>query len=425
MADAKTRTSKLDRLQAENERLRAENKQLKQQAVNDLPAPRFTARFFRKLGSAFFLAVAVALLIAGNVIFWAGNTVVKPDRFKAAVTPVVKDPVVQTAVASYTANAIFTAVDVQQVVASVLPPRADFLAPTITSSLRGTTQSTLKKVLARPQFQNRWNDLLTSAQSRFINQVKQNGGDGAIDVNEVYQQLDNNLQGTKLSFLAGRKLPAHIGEVQLVKGKNISTLHRVITHIDAWRTISILLFLLCGAASIYLSRLRRRGVIRLALVSVAGLFATLIALRIAREIVAGKAQAQYADAVRHIMQIVLHPLLVQTVTLLVACLLVAAVAWLSGPGTSASFVRSRTELLFAGKLHGAIFGERENAFTRWIGGYKHILEWVVVGIAALLMLVNRLTLKALVIYVIVVLLLVLIIELLGAPVARPSNRKAI
>jgi hypothetical protein len=422
VANAKTRTTKLQRLEAENEQLRAENKRLRHQTGHTVPSPGFTTRLFRKVGSALFVALAVALLIAGNILFWTGNTVVKPDRFKSTVTPIIKDSTVQTAVASYTTEAIFNSVDVPQVVADVLPSRADFLAPTIASSLRGSTQGTLKTVLARPQFQDRWNNLLTNAQSRFINQVKQNGGDGAIDVNELYQQLDDSLTGTKLSFLANRKLPEHIGSVQLVKGSGISTLHRVITHIDMWRTIALILFLICGALSIYLSRIRRRGVIRLALFCAAGLFLTLVALRITREVVAGNVQAQYAEAVRRTVQIIFHPLAIQTATLLCGFLVVALVAWLTGPASSAVFLRSRTELLFAGKLHNAIFGEHESAFTRWVGAHKHLLEWSVVGVMALLMLIYRLTLKALVVYLIVTLVLVLVIELLGAPV-RPSSRR--
>jgi hypothetical protein len=424
MAQAQSSGTSPARMEAENRRLRAENKQLKQQLVNEIPAPRFTSRFWYRLGSVLFLVLAVALLVAANLLLWAGNTVVKPDRFNAAVTPIIKDPVVQTAVASYTTNALYDNVDVEQVVSDALPPRAEFLAPTISKSLQGSTESTLKTVLARPQFQDRWNGLLTRSHERFIASVEKNGSDGAIDINELYQQLDDSLVGTKLGFLANRKLPGSVGKVQVVSGSGISTLHKVITHIDTWRLLALALFVVCGALSIFLSWNRRRGVLRLALFSAAALFVTLIALRVTREIIASKAQDQYVEAVRRIVQILFHSLATQTATILVALLVVAAVTWLAGPGRYAGVIRDRVQLLFAGKLHDALFGQRENAFTRWVGAHKHILEWCIVGVMAILLLVNRLTVKALITYLIVTLLLVLVVELLGAPETRPTSERA-
>jgi hypothetical protein len=155
----------------------------------------------------------------------------------------------------------------------------------------------------------------------------------------------------------------------------------------------------------------------------AALFITLIALRVTREIVAGKAQDQYAEAVRRIMQIIIHPLVVQTATILVALLVVAIVTWMTGSGRYAAAIRDRIQLLFAGKLHDALFGRHENAFTRWIGTYKQVIEWLIVGVMAILLLVNRLTVKALIVYLIVTLLLILLVELLGAPVVRPARER--
>jgi hypothetical protein len=185
-----------------------------------------------------------------------------------------------------------------------------------------------------------------------------------------------------------------------------------------------LLFVVCGGLSIFMSWNRRRGVLRLALFSAAALFITLIAIRITREIIASKAQDQYAEAVRRIAQIILHPLAVQTATILVALLVIAVVAWLVGPGRYASVVRDRVRLLFAGKLHGALFGQRENVFTIWVGAHKHIIEWFIIGVIAILLLVNRLTIKALVAYLVMALLLVLVVELLGAPERQPTNGRA-
>jgi len=411
-----TTTPALTRLQAENERLRAENERLKQQAsAPNVPARASPARVFRKLGAIICTTLAVLLLVAGNLLFWTGNTIVKNDRFTEAVSPVIKQPAVQQALAKYTTAQLYSNVDVTQYIQQALPPRADFLAPSIAGQLQGFTQKALTKVLANPKFQTDWNQILSRAHARFIATVEQSGGDGTININELYQQLSKSLQGTKLSFLAGKQLPSKVGDIQVVSGSGIQTLHQVVVHIDAWRVLALLLFLLTGGLAIYLSRRRRRAVIRIALLSVVGLFVSLVALRIMRETIAGDVQPAYADAVRQTAQIVFHPLVVQTTLLLVVFALVAVVAWLTGASRSASYVQARIQFLLAGKLHHALFGTHENGLTRWVGRYKRQLQWTVVAAAAVLMLITQLTPMVLIVYAVVVIVLVLVIELLGAP----------
>lgn len=424
MAKARTTGTTLKQLQAENERLRTENQRLQGQKPAPKPRRRSSWRALRTVGAVVFTILAVLLLVAGNLLFWTGSTIVNNDRFNASTAPIIRNATVQKAVANYTTTQLYNNYDVSGYVETALPPRADFLVPTITGQLRGYTQTALQKILARQQFQDRWNRALARAHAGFINTVKQSGGDGTINLNDLYQQLSASLKGTRLSFLADKQLPAKVGNVQVVSGSGIKTLHQVAAHINTWRVLAIVLFLVCAGLAIYLSRQRRKAVARLGLFLAVALFVTLIALRITREAIADKAIPAYADAVRQTAQIVFHPLVVQTTLLLVLFLLVALVAWLTGASRSARYVRDRVQLLLAGKLHHAIFGERENAFTRWVGKYKRVLQWGVVIVVALLMLITRLTPVALLWYVVAAVVLVLVIEFLGAPVQRPARRPA-
>ncbi|HSX15196.1 MAG TPA: hypothetical protein VLF40_00195 [Candidatus Saccharimonadales bacterium] len=403
-------------LQAENERLRLENERLQRSMV---PAPK-VRHPYRAFLAGLFLAFAVALLVAGNLLFWVGNTIVKTDRFDAATAPVIRNKEVQTALASYTTTQIFKNVDTTAVVQNALPSQAEFLAPTIADQLQSKTQSTLQAILARPQFEDHWNKLLSNAHAKFIDTVKRSGGDGVINLNELYQQLSSALKDTKLSFLADKQLPPKVGSVRVASGGNIRALHNLIVHIDTWRTLAILLFLLCTALAIWLARRKRRMVALLAVYSAVGLLASLIAVRIAREVVAGKVQPQYADAARATFADLFHPFVIQTATLLVLFAVVGVVLWLTGSSRGALFLRGRINLVFSGKLHSALFGGRENAFTIWVARYKPYLEWTVVAIAALLLLITRVTLKALLGYAIVTVIVVLVIELLAAP-SQPSR----
>jgi len=417
MAQAQ-RGGSIKQLAAENERLRAENEQLKgrpPQHGSPAPSSKATMQGLRKFGVVLFVVLAVLLLILGNILFWFGNTLVKNDRFKQAVTPVIKNTSVQHAVAHYTTAQLYSNVDVTKHVQDALPPRADFLAPTIASQLKGQTEAVLAKILARPQFQDRWNTRLGKAHDRFITTIKQSGGNGSIDLNELYQQLSASLNGTRLSFLAGKQLPSKVGDIQLVSGGWIQSLHSVIVHIDLWRTLAVLLFILFAVLGVLLARRRRRMVALMALYISIGLFITLIAVRLTRQIIAGKVAPQYADAAQQAVHILLHSLVVQTALLLAIFVLVALIAWLTGNGHSARYVQGRIGLLFAGKLHAALFGGHENVVTRWVGRHKRALQWGVVALIALLMLVVQLTLSVLIGYVIIGIVAVLVVEAIGAP----------
>jgi hypothetical protein len=437
-----SRSDRLDELRADNERLRQTVEQLRaenvrlQQAADDqkrltaatVPpggssAPQARRHPWRALAAALFAAFAVALLVAGNLLFWAGNTVVKNDRFAAAVTPVIRDKTVQQALAGYTTAQLYANVDVTRVIQNALPPRADFVAPALASQLRGQTESALRGVLARPQFQDRWNQLLTQSHAKFITTVQKSGGDGVIDLNELYQQLSASLANTKLSFLAGKQLPAKVGNVQVVSGAGIRALHDVSVHIDAWRWLALLLLAVCVALAIWLAQRRRRMVQLLTVYGIAALIAMLVAVRLVREIIADRVAAPYADAVRHTAQYIFHPLVVQSTTIGAMLLVVVLAAWLTGSSRSARVVQGRLQLLVAGKLHQTLFGAHESAFTRGVGRYKRVLEWTVVAAAVLLLLITRLTLAALLVYTIVTLVLVMIIELVGAPARQGTARK--
>ena len=407
----------LTQLQAENERLQAEIERLKRTLVPTPAAP--PRRSWRSVLAVLFALLAVLLLAAGNVLFWTGNTVVKNDRFTSSVAPVIRNHSVQTALASYTTTQLFKNVDVDAAVQNALPQQAAFLAPSIADQIQTRTESTLQKVAAAPKFQDTWNRILSGAQAKFIAVVKNSSG-GTIDINDLYQQLSSSLQGTSLSFLANKQLPPKVGAITVASGPNIGRLHNVIVHIDTWRWLAIVLFVACAALAVYLAQRRRRMVVLISTWAVIGLFLTLVAGRILRENIAGQVNPQYADGVRSAVQIMLHPLVVQTTTILVLFVLVALAAWLTGSTASARYVQNRIRLLLAGKLHHALFGERENAFTWWVGRHKRLLQWVAVIVAAIILLMVRVTPGALLASVIAVVVVVLLIELVAAP-SQPAR----
>jgi hypothetical protein len=411
MASKSGNSDELTRLKTENARLRAENMKLsKKSAKTGGSKPRDLAR---KVTVVLLIIIATALLCAGNVLFWFGNTIVKPDRFVAATSPIIKDPSVQQAMASYTTNNIFKSIDVQQTIEQALPPKADFLAPQLSSQLKSGAQKTLQNVLARPAFQEKWNTLLAKQHERIINFSSKYNGDGTISLNDIFTQLTQSLSTTKLAFLANKQLPPKAGNITVVNASWLPVFHNVVVNIDTWRLLAILLFLLASAGAVWLSRNRRKTVYSLCVAVSAFLLVTLIAIRFIRERAAEQVDPQYADGARNALQIFFHPFAIQTATIVCLFLVVAFVAWVSGRSRAALSVRNQLSLLFSGKLHTRLFGEGPNRFTDQVGRNKRLLEWLIVAVLTGLMLLARLTLTSLIIYSFILLALILAIEVIA------------
>jgi hypothetical protein len=421
MANVKTETKELEKMRAQNARLEAENTRLEKLAAkNNQPRKGFSvSKLLRRVGVVAFIAFATALITVGNLLFWFGNTIVKPDRFEAATQPIIKDPQVQKTMALYTTNKIFGTVDVEKFTAQALPPRAEFLAPQLASQIKSVTQKTLQTTLAKPSFQEKWNTILTGQHERLVNFASKYNGDGTLSINDVYNQLSASLTSTKLAFLSNKKLPPKIGSVTVVNASWLPAFHNLVVNIDTWRLLAVTLFVLCVALAMGLSKNKRKTLYTICISSSIFMILTLVALRLMREVIAQKADSQYADGVRSAVQIFFHPLLLQTATLFFAFVFVALVAWVSSPARSSAATREKVGLLFSGKLHKKLFSEEGNKYVVWVNRNKHLLEWGVVAVIALVMLLVRLTLKSLIVYAFLMLVSVLAIEVVAG---RPDSK---
>jgi len=409
--------SKIKKLEAENAKLKSKLSKKKQAQA------KHRRHILRKTSVIFLISLALALLVAGNILFWFGNTVVKNDRFVATVSPVIKDPQVQQTIALYATNSIFNNVNVQQNIENVLPPRADFLAPQLANQLKTVTNSSFQKVLAKPSFQDKFNQVLTRQHQRLINFTSKYQGDGDINVNDVFTQLTANLSDTKLAFLAGKQLPAKVGDVTLISAPWLPAFHNVVVNIDTWRTIAVVLLILCVAGAVYLSQKRRRTVYMFSVGAVLMMLATLIALRVARQTIVGEADPQYSAGVEQIFRITTHPFFIQTITIAAAAAAVGLIAWLSGTSPRAAWLKEHIGLLFGGQLHDKLFAP-DNKYSLWVANHRRALQWSVLIVLTGLMLVVKLTLTSLIIYLIVLAVLLLVIDLVAGQTAKKLPARA-
>lgn len=414
---ARPRVDEMKRLREENAKLKAENARLRKERSETMATKKKKSKRpikpFKKISVIFLVCLAVALLTVGNLVFWIGNTMVKQDRWVAATSPVIKDPAVQQTMALYTTNQIFSNVDVQKNIENVLPPRADFLAPQLTTQLRGGTQKVLQSVLAKPSFQDKWNQIQARQHDRLISFATKYEGDDKISINEIFTQLADSLKDTKLSFLAGKQLPSKVGDITVVNATWLPVFHNIVTNIDTWRLVSVILLVVAVGGAVWLSQRRRRTLYIFSWAAAGFMAATLVALHVIRDRTTSKVDPQYAEGVRHAIQIVFHSLVIQTTTILLAALLVGFIAWISGTSRGAMAVKNNTALLLAGKLHSRLFGASDNKFIMWLSANKRLVQWSSVAVLTVVMLLVRLTLKTLLIYALLLLLIILLIEVIA------------
>lgn len=109
------------------------------------------------------------LATAGLVIVrWTEKEILTTDNWVAIVSPIPKDDQVAQAVSTYAVGQLFESIDIQAKVKEALPERADFLAPTLTSTLTSQTQNVTKKFIQSDQFQNIWESANRLTHARLI-----------------------------------------------------------------------------------------------------------------------------------------------------------------------------------------------------------------------------------------------------------------
>jgi len=376
---------------------------------------------WRKTLAVLTVSLASALLVTGNLLLWAGNTFVDTDKYVAAVGPLIEEPEIQSALASYSTQQLFNNTDVEAYVVSVLPTQAAVLAPQLTSQLKNYTESTIEKILASQKMEDYWYSSLTKRHNAFINFVKEYQGDETIQVSDIYNQITKQLTDTKLSFLANKQLPEKYGSIEVATVGWLPVLHKVASNIGIYQAITTALFLGLSLASIYLAANKRKMIIRLGIIYTIVMLLTLLSARIVRGIVVSEVSPEYQTAVQIAYSTVLNGLALQTIMISMLGLFTAFAAWISGPYKGAVVLKKRFNLLLSGKLHESIFSKKENAFTLWTGANKRKLQYISLASVSLVMLAVELSPRLVLVYAAVLILIIAAIETLAAPEKRSKK----
>jgi len=213
------------------------------------------------------LVLATILALVAILTTWVKRQMLDNTAWNQATTQVIEDPQVQTALANYTVNQIYSNINVAKALEKRLPSQLDPLAPTLAGALQQPAIQGVKLALTRPRIQQLFIRVSGIAHQKLINVLENKTGYGistgsgnvTLNLHELVVEVGTEL-GISSSTLA--RLPATAGTVTLMKSNQLSAAQ---TGVQAVRKLSVWLlvgvFVLYGIA-IWLARGARRATLR-------------------------------------------------------------------------------------------------------------------------------------------------------------------
>ncbi len=435
---------------AELERLRAEVPELRASARDSGGGPGGEpARHRRGRWRTPVAAVAIVLgciLAPVSVLgVWAANQVSNTDRYVANMAPLIHEPAIQNALSARITDAITSRVNVQALVTQASGQLAGDRLPRVSALLRnfsgpiasavnGLIATTVARAVASPAAATLWDQANRAAHTGVV-KVLSGQGNGSLTVvnGEVVLNLGPLITQVKQQLVAhgltiANNIPSVNPTFPLFAAPNLSKAQTGYRLLLTLKWVLPFLSLVLLAVGVYIGRNRRRWLIGAALGVSGSMLVLAIALLIARAIYLNSVPQTVlpSDAAA-----VLYDTLVRFIrqglrVLLVAGLVVAAGAFLTGPSSAATGTR-RAVRGGIGWLRdrGARAGLRTGPAGAWTAAHIRLLRIAAVGVAVLVFIFWGQPTAVFVIVLTLLLLVVLgLIELLGGG-ARPAERPAV
>ena len=375
------------------------------------PAQR--RRGWPRLGRGVIITLGCLALLAVDIGLWANRTVISQDGYTTAVSPLVHDPAVQTALVKATQDQIQSNVDISQTVKNALPDRAAFLAGPISTGVVNSIHSFLNRAVQSDKFAQTWATVNDRAHQRLVNYISKYQGDGQVTVADAVSTLSDRLQSTPLAKVASKPLPPKYGDIQLINASWLPVAHNTYVALQYSVPIGVLVAIVSFGVAIWWSPQRRKTIIASALATAFVLGLANIVIRLVQQVrQAHISDPVYREAAHSVSQALIGPFVAQTRVWIVVAIIVAAVAWLPGPATAAvrfrHWLRGRSSALMRATGN---FGADTPAVT-WLRGRRRVVEWALVALAVVvLMFLSPLTLAVVAWTVVALAFLVVLVEI--------------
>ena len=381
---------------------------------------------WRGIGIAALITAASAFFAIGTTAVWTSRMVNNTDYYVKAVGPLVQQPEVQTALVKRTSDAIFSNVDINQLVSQALPANASFLAAPIASQVKSQTNSVLTSIVSSQQFYNVWIDANRNIHARVLKIINNPKIGDTINVQQVYSALSQRLSGTSLGFLAGKTLPANIGQIQVAQLHNLQRVRQAVDHLKWVLLGSLILFVVCAFFAVWVAKNRRRmGIILSAALLLTTGIMWVSVLIVKNQATTNIADSTYKAAAQAAASTVMAPFMAQLLVSAVVAGLTILILWLTGRTAAARWVQKILNRA-AVALHNPVFGKvEEYPLPVFFRQNRRILEWVSLAITiVVLAILAPLTAKAVLLATLILALVCGIIEVIGVPQKSRPRAKA-
>jgi hypothetical protein len=331
------------------------------------------------------LVLGCVLAMLAVVANWARRQVVDTDRYVETVAPLAHDPAIQSLITDKLTAVVAEPQRTASLAREALPPRAEPLATPLAAALQRYVHDKVGEFVRSERFVELWanvnrrsheaavelltgedlgrvqivRDRLVVQLSPIVPRLQEALLRAGIDISEALPIETTDDEQTQLVLADASAIQSARGGVRVLKGLAL---------------LLPLLGLICLAGAIALAADRRKGVLRAG----AGIAIAMVTLGV----IIGVARSLYLDAVvssdfpeaaaTAFYDAILHFLRVALRIVLAAGLVVALGAVLVGPARPAVALRRALGSLGA---RGGAAGVQPGWFGRWVGRYRHALEW--------------------------------------------------
>lgn len=339
----------------------------------------------RRTAVALLLIVACVLAPLSLIAVWTRNTLLDTDQYVDTVAPLATNPAIIDAAATNITNSLVSSTDVEARVKAALPPRADFIAPAVASSLQTVVHNLAVRVLSSDQFQALWeranrraHDQVEALVTGGGSSISTKNGEVAVNLGPVVDRVKQRLDGLGIDVFSGASSTRVSPRFVLVQSDDLKSAQSAVDLLQKLAIALPILMLLLFAAAIALSHNRRKTTLHAGLGFALGMLVVLTAFNLGRVAYLDAVKSANRDAAAAVFDQLLSFLRLSARSLFALGLLVAIGAWLAGPSHAASRVRSvvrggeGTQLATEG-------------FAGWVARSRTGLRIVFVGIGALVL----------------------------------------
>jgi hypothetical protein len=408
------------------------------------PEAEHSRRRGRATLSAILIVLACLLAPLSVTAVWASTQVSDTEEYVRTVAPLADDPDVQQALAAEITTVVLENVNVERVTSQLLetlaaqdnvPPRVAALIPGLAGPLvngvEGFTRTQVERVLASDQFLALWAQVNRAAHEQLVallegdpdGAVSAQGDTVTLNLAPIIERVKEVLVGQ--GFTLAENIPAVNRSFTLVESDAVTKVqgfYRLLNALGVWLPlIALALF----AAGVALAADRRRALVRGGIGVVASMLLLGVALAVARTLYVQSTPADILTeaAAGNVFDTLVRYLRTGLRASAVLFLIIAMVAFLTGPSSAATGARSVLGRGIGGLRGGAeAAGWNSGRFGVWVYGHRRALLLTVLLVGGLVLLFwTRPTAWVIVITALVMALMAGIIEFLARPPATSAG----